>query len=333
MSLRRRWRSKQRSSANGGGGSGGSRRPTGVASTEDDDAAAHEERMEFLAEKALGGSASSKDEKGRGVDAAAPSGLEALGLGATADFDGEELEMACRRLLDALWMSAKRGSDTLQLSVLDGRALLTGLLTGIAPPGPPEYDSDAGQMVQRDSPPSPLVDLGIPLPRALAALTAARAAGPAGSFASSSGYRQKQLRPVLPGREQPQRERSRVGWSVGGGGSTRSGSGARRREAAALQRAMALAMGVESEKSEAQRRLDRGRGLERRTSTGEDSTAGTGDGDKNPHSEWATSPFRPAPSDGRVQGRQLASRARVHRELRNAGESLGRSFGGSFGPG
>lgn len=67
---------------------------------------------------------------------------------------------------------------------------------------------------------------------ALAALTAARAAGPAGSFASSSGYRQKQLRPVLVGASGPfaraAREAGRGGGSSAGGSVRSGGSGSSR---------------------------------------------------------------------------------------------------------
>lgn len=138
-------------------------------------------------------------------------------------------------------MSAKRGSDTLQLSVADGRALLTGLLTGLAPPAPardplrmPTYDPTTGQMVMPDEsaqeasaegpgPLEPLVDLRIPLPKALAALTAARTAGPAGNFASSSAFQQKPLRPVLVGASGPFARAAREeGTSYGGGGGSGS---------------------------------------------------------------------------------------------------------------
>lgn len=142
-------------------------------------------------------------------------------------------------------MSAKRGSDTLQLSVADGRALLTGLLSGFAPPAPPEYDPETGRRVRRRDAAEPLVDLQIPLPRALAVLTAARAAGPAGrdGFHSSSGFQQKPLRPVLVGASGPfaraAREAGKGGsvsgsvasGSLGGGssrGSSRGGGGSSR---------------------------------------------------------------------------------------------------------
>lgn len=136
--------------------------------------------------------------------------------------------------MDALWMSAKRGSDTLQLSVADGRALLTGLLSGLAPPSASspsrrgEIDPDTGLLVPAEEvPPRPLVDLDIPLPRALAALTAARAAGPAGRSLQSQaggGEHQKPLRPVLVGASGPFARAAREAGRGGGGGSVRSGS-------------------------------------------------------------------------------------------------------------
>ncbi|CBN74944.1 hypothetical protein Esi_0060_0050 [Ectocarpus siliculosus] len=314
----------------------------------------YDQRMEFLADKALRTSVG-----GRGSGDGVVSGLEELGLGATADFDGDELDMACRRLLDALWMSAKRGSDTLQLSVVDGRALLSGLLMGLAPPPPLEIDPATGKAQEKEKEeelsPSPLVDLGIPLPRgvstdfsyavrlgvyarisnlpqALAALTAARAAGTAAKqFGSTPGLHQKAMRPILVGASGPfaraAREAGRGGSSREG--STRSSSSARRREKAALQRAMELAMGVESEKEVKARRM-RERAREGATTAMKDKMP-SGEVDK--HKEWLASPYRPAPSEARVQGRQLASRARVHRELRNASAAVGLSLGSGGGGG
>lgn len=53
--------------------------------------------MEFLAEKALASSTSSGTSSGRRRRMADLAGLEReMGLGSAAEFDGEELEMACR---------------------------------------------------------------------------------------------------------------------------------------------------------------------------------------------------------------------------------------------
>ncbi|CAB1112729.1 unnamed protein product [Ectocarpus sp. CCAP 1310/34] len=290
------------------------------------------QRMGSLADKALRTSVGGKGSGDGGI-----SGPEELGLGATADLDGKELDMACRRLLDALWMSAKRGSDTFQLSVVDGRALLSGLLVGLAPPPPFEINPATGKAKEKEKEeelsPSPLVDLGIPLPRALAALTAARAAGTAAKqFGSTPGLHQKAMRPVLVGASGPfaraAREAGRGGSSWEG--STRSSSSVRRRETAALQRAMELAMGVESEKEVKARRM-RERATEGGATTAMKDKMPSGEVDK--HKEWLTSPYRPAPSEARVQGRQLASRARVHRELRNASAAVGHSLGTGGGGG
>ncbi|CAN0459899.1 unnamed protein product, partial [Ectocarpus sp. 12 AP-2014] len=247
----------------------------------------YDQRMESQADKALRTSVGGKGSGDGGV-----TGLEELGLGATADLDGEELDMACRRLLDALWMSAKRGSDTLQLSVVDGRALLSGLLMGLAPPPPLEIEPATGKAKEKEKEeelsPSPLVDLGIPLPRALAALAAARAAGTAAKqFGSTPGLHQKAMRPILVGASGPfaraAREAGRGGSSRDG--STRSSSSARRRETAALQRAMELAMGVESEKEVKARRM-RERATEGATTAMKDKMP-SGEVDK--HKEWLTS--------------------------------------------
>ncbi|CAM9870778.1 unnamed protein product, partial [Ectocarpus fasciculatus] len=159
---------------------------------------------------------------------------------------------------------------------------------------------------------------------ALAALTAARAAGTAHKqFGSTPGLHQKAMRPILVGASGPfaraAREAGRGGSSREG--STRSSSSARRRETAALQRAMELAMGVESEKEVKARRM-RERAREGATMAMKDKLP-SGEVDK--HKEWLTSPYRPAPSEARMQGRQLASRARVHRELRNASAAVGLS--------
>eukprot|EP00903_Cladosiphon_okamuranus_P022063 g20290.t1 len=376
MSLRKRWRrkQKQRPDSRGGGGGGGAKgwngQGTGSANTVNDNDADSDERLEFLAEKALGTSkragrprSSSPWSRKSGSEEVAAELEElarGLGMGKAEDFDGDELEMAARRLLDALWMSAKRGSDTLQLSVADGRALLTGLLMGCAPPPPPDYDPETGRKIRRrERSPEPLLDLEIPLPRALAVLTAARTASSGrDGYATSNGFQQKPLRPVLVGASGPfaraAREAGKGGsvsgsvasGSLGGGssrGSSRGGGGsrgsssrsksgaARRRETAALQRAMELAMGVDDDKGSVKgaggdphRYTDRG-GI----GVGGDGSlsADEGGAEKNPHSEWAASTFRPVPSDGRVQGRSTASRARVHRELRNASEAVGLNIG------
>lgn len=73
-----------------------------------------------------------------------------------------------RRLLDALWMSAKRGSSTLPLSVADGRVILTGLMAS--------GGGGAG------------IDLGMPLPQATVAAAISA---------------EKPLRPVVGGASGP----------------------------------------------------------------------------------------------------------------------------------
>lgn len=92
MFLPKRWRNKPASSAR--------RRKDAVLQGEDRSSLSSpsEERMEFLAEKALGisasGSSSGSGAKRRMADLAA---LEVeMGLGSAAEFNGEELEMACR---------------------------------------------------------------------------------------------------------------------------------------------------------------------------------------------------------------------------------------------
>lgn len=77
-----------------------------------------------------------------------------------------------RRLLDGLWMSAKRGSGTLSLSVADGRTLIAGLMA----PGA------AGEAAG--------VSLGVPLAR------------PTSNSRSSSGSC-KPVRPIVGGASGP----------------------------------------------------------------------------------------------------------------------------------
>ena len=72
-------------------------------------------------------------------------------------------------MLDALWMSAKRGTDTLSISVADGRTLLNGLVAA-------RGDKDGR------------IDLGVPLPVVK------------GKNASQNG---KPLRPVVGGANGP----------------------------------------------------------------------------------------------------------------------------------
>eukprot|EP00904_Undaria_pinnatifida_P012046 jgi/Undpi1/7972/HiC_scaffold_24.g10444.m1 len=218
--LRRRWRQSRRDkdpnasregsgsvggSSVSGGGSGnttaGHSRPASGASWPDES-----ERREFLAANGHGegggGAAGAGVGLGEGED----------GAGENGSANSNELEMACRRLLDALWVSAKRGSETLPLSVTDGRVILTGL-------------------VAADRNVKPGVDFGIPLPR------------PASTNASEA---KKPLRPVLGGASGPFARAAR-----GGSGNLRDrnsfgrNGATSRREAAALQRAMELAMGVE----------------------------------------------------------------------------------------
>lgn len=104
MSLRKRWRSKQKQRPNKAASK--SKKGQGLDSnTSVNDDAVSEERMEFLAEKALGGGGSGRSSRsvgkgsGGGSDTVA-SELEelarGLGLGKAAEFDGEELEMASR---------------------------------------------------------------------------------------------------------------------------------------------------------------------------------------------------------------------------------------------
>ncbi|CAM9801790.1 unnamed protein product [Ectocarpus fasciculatus] len=78
--LRRSWRGgKQQGQGTAEGGKGGL----------NNGAMNDNQRMEFLADKAL-------KNGGKGGGDGGPSGLEELGLGAAVDFDGDELDMACR---------------------------------------------------------------------------------------------------------------------------------------------------------------------------------------------------------------------------------------------
>lgn len=108
MSVRKRWRSKQKQRPDSRGGSAKGKNGQGFDSnnTVNDDAVS-EERLEFLAEKALGSSnrggrprSSSSSGKGKGGSDAVAVELEelarGLGMGKAGEFDGDELEMAAR---------------------------------------------------------------------------------------------------------------------------------------------------------------------------------------------------------------------------------------------
>lgn len=111
MSLRKRWRSKQKQRPNSLGSKNRKRQGFDSNTSVGDDAVS-EERLEFLAEKALGhnpggagvgASAAARPTAGKGQSGgseAVAAELEelarGLGLGKAAEFDGEELEMAAR---------------------------------------------------------------------------------------------------------------------------------------------------------------------------------------------------------------------------------------------
>lgn len=104
MSLRKRWRRKQKQRPESLGAKSTSKKQgfNSNASTNDD--AVSEERLEFLAEKALGnsgrGAAAMSSGKGKGAADTVAAELEelarGLGMGKAAEFDGDELEMAAR---------------------------------------------------------------------------------------------------------------------------------------------------------------------------------------------------------------------------------------------
>lgn len=112
MSLRKRWRSKQKQRPDlGSQGSSKSRKRQGQgfdSNTSFNDDAVSQERLEFLAEKALGssgrgarsGSGSGGSGKVRSSSDAMAAELEelarGLGMGKASEFDGDELEMAAR---------------------------------------------------------------------------------------------------------------------------------------------------------------------------------------------------------------------------------------------
>lgn len=104
-----------------------------------------------------------------------------------------------RRLLDALWMSAKRNSDIITLSVADGRTLLTSLVTG------------NGQTKEEGASKAEVVDLGMPLPR--------------GETDLALGGIKKPVRPVVGGASGPFARAARHSGESSASGSSNSSGG------------------------------------------------------------------------------------------------------------